>query len=134
MLLSIIFIITFIVFAVKYTSDIKPKKKQIIEMGVDEELFDIYIVSLWFYFIPPLLALFLKFVIIPFYTYPLLAVFYLPSIIIGSKIYNKLSRGYDYIRQIGNKIDHTVWIGYGGITFIIGYWLIAYMKILLATP
>ena len=54
----LIFTIAFIVFAVKYTSEIKPLKKQIIEKGVDEDVFDIYIVGLWFYFIPPLLAFF----------------------------------------------------------------------------
>lgn len=109
--MPIILIIAFIVFAVKYTSDIKSKKKQLIEKGVNEELFDIYIVGLWFYFIPPLLELFLP--LEEFYNIPILAAFYLPSIIIGSKFYNKLNRGYDYTRQIGNKINHTVWIGYG---------------------
>jgi len=120
-MLSIIFIIAFTVFAVKHTSEIRPKKIEIIERGVGEELFDIYMVALWFYLIPPLLLFFLA---IQFYTIPILVAFYLPSIIIGSKIYNKLSRGYDYTRQIGNKINQTVWIGYGVITIIIGKWLI----------
>ena len=123
----IILTIALIVFAAKYTSDIKPKKKQILEKGVNEDLFDIYIVGLWLYFIPPLLALFLPSIVGKFFTIPILAVFYLPSIIIGSKIYKKLNRGYDYIRQIGNKINHTVWIGYGAIAFPILSWLSDYM-------
>ena len=130
----IIFTIAFIVYAVKHTSEIKPLKKQIIEKGVNEDIFDIYIIGVWFYFIPPLLALFLKLIVIGFYIYPLLAVFYLPSIITGSMIYRKHNRGHDYSRKIGNKINHTVWIGYGVIAIMIGSWLIEYLKFLLATP
>ena len=120
-MLGIILIIAFIVFAVKHTSEIKPQKKQIIESGVSEDLFDIYLIGLWFYLIPPLLGGFLP---LQFYTILILAAFYLPSIITGSKIYSKLSRGYDYTRRIGNKINLAVWIGYGAITLIVGKWFI----------
>jgi hypothetical protein len=128
-LLGLILVIAFIVFAVKHTSEIKPQKKQIIESGVNEDVFDIYLIGLWFYLIPPLLGGFLP---LQFYTILILAAFYLPSIITGSKIYKKLSRGYDYTRRIGNKINLAVWIGYGAITLWVGKWLIDYLIDLLA--
>ena len=128
-MLTIAALIGFIVFAIKYTSDIKPNKQKITEKGVDEDLFDIYIIGLWIYFIPPLLALLFP-LVYKIYTIPLLAMFYLPSIITGIKIKNRLNRGYDFIRQLGKKVDQTVWIGYAGIGVIVLNWLMIYLVIL----
>ncbi len=126
-MLSLIFLIALIVATAKYTSDIKPHKEQIIEKGVDEELFDIYLIGLWLYFVPPLLA-FIFPLAYRIYTIPLLAAFYLPSIIIGIKISNQLDRGYDYVRKIGKKINQTVWIGYGGIALVFFNWFMIYLS------
>jgi hypothetical protein len=127
------FIIAYIVYAVKHTSDIRNQKKLIIEKGINEDLFDIYIIGVWFYLIPPLIELFLKFAQKQFYIppiiiavhLPILAAFYLPAVIVGLKIYNKFNRGFDYERQIGNKINLTLWIGYVAITLFVGIWLIS---------
>jgi len=127
----IIFLIAFIVYAVKHTSEIKQQKKLIIEKGVDEQFFNIYLIGIWFYLIPPLFSLFLKYIIKQTYMppilaalyLPILATFYLPAAITGSMIYKKFNRGFDYERRIGNKISLTLWIGYGAITFFIGKWL-----------
>lgn len=132
----IIIIIAFIVYAAKHTSEIKSKKKQIIEKGVEEQLFDIYLIGLWFYLIPPLIELLLRFAVKQTYMppildalyLPILASLYLPAVIAGSKIYKKFNKGFDYERRIGNKISHTLWIGYGTIAIIIGMWLIRIMS------
>lgn len=132
----IILIIAFIVFAVKHTSDIKQQKKLIIEKGVDEQFFNIYLIGIWFYLIPPLFSLFLKYIIKQTYMppilaalyLPILATFYLPAAITGSMIYKKFNRGFDYERRIGNKISLTMWIGYGAITLLIGGWLISILS------
>ncbi|MEJ2103990.1 MAG: hypothetical protein P8X47_05370, partial [Ignavibacteriaceae bacterium] len=82
--------------------------------------------------VPPLIELLLNFarkqyyipaVIFAIYL-PIIASLYVPAVIAGSKIYKKFNRGFDYERRIGNKISHTLWIGYGAITIILGIWLI----------
>ena len=128
----IFYITAFIVYAVKHTSEMKQQKKLILEKGVNEDLFDIYIIGVWFYLVPPLIELLLNFarkqyyipaVIFAIYL-PIIASLYVPAVIAGSKIYKKFNRGFDYERRIGNKISHTLWIGYGAITIILGIWLI----------
>jgi hypothetical protein len=119
-------LIVFIIVAIKYTSDLKPYKENILEKEADENLFDIYIVGLWIYFIPQLLAFILPFVY-KISTIPLLAAFYLPSIIIGIKIKNQLERGHDFIRQLSKKVDQTVVTGYAGIAIVTINWLLIYL-------
>jgi hypothetical protein len=129
----IILIIAFIVYAVKHTIEIKQQKELIIEKGVDEQFFYIYLIGIWFYLIPPLFLSFLYYIIKQPYMppilaaiyLPILAAFYLPSVIAGLMIYKKFNRGFDYERRIGNKINLTLWIGYGAITLFIGMWLIS---------
>jgi len=133
--MALLFILL-VVYAVKHTLEIKPLEKQIIEKGVDEQFFYIYLIGVWFYLIPPLIELLLKYVLTQYYIppifdalyLPILASLYLPAVIAGSKIYKKFNRGFDYERRIGNKISHTLWIGYGAIAIIIGMWLIRIMS------
>ena len=129
----LILIIAFIAYAVKHTSEIKQQKELIIEKGVDEQFFNIYLIEIWFYLIPPLFLSFLYYIIkqpsmpplLAVLYLPILAAFYLPSVIAGTMIYKKFNRGFDYERRIGNKINITLWIGYGAMTLLIGMWLIS---------
>lgn len=132
--MKLIISIALIVYAVKHTSEIKQQEKLIIEKGVHKDIFDIYIIGVWFYFFPPLidfiLQLFIKQIYLPLILalyLLMLAALYLPAVITGSMIYKKFDRGFDYERRIGNKISQTLWIGYIAIVLIIGTLLISIM-------
>lgn len=128
--------IALIVYVVKHTSDIKQQKKLIIEKVVDKDLYDIYMIGVWFYLIPPLLTTIFDFIrksydippLVDTLYFPIIGTLFLPAVIAGSKIYKKFNRGFDYERRIGNKISLCLWIGYGAIALYIGGGLIIIMS------
>ena len=110
--------IIFIVVSIKYSYSLNKSKKIAFDNGVDKEDYDILIIGLWFYIIPPTLAFFLPF-LFKIYFLPLLVLPYTPSIYYGLKISKKLDKGYDFVRKLGKQVNQVVWIGYAGIGLVI---------------
>ncbi len=124
--------IAFIVITIKYYIDLNNSKNIALENGVDEEDYDILRIGLWFYIIPPIIGFFFP-LVFKIYFLPLLMLPYVPSIYYGYKISDKLDKGHDYIRKLGNKVNQIVWIGYAGIGLVVISWLLVYTNTLLNT-
>ena len=113
----------FILVSLKYSRSLNESKKIALENGVDGEDYDVMRIGVRFYIIPQILvACFFSF-LCHYYLLPLLMLPYVPSIYYGLKISNKLERGYDYGRKLGNKINQIVWIGFAGIGLVVIDWI-----------
>ena len=111
------------IFVIKYYSELNNSESIALENGVHDEDYDILKIGLWLYIIPPILG-FLFPAIYKIYIVPLVMLVYLPGIYYGIKISKILERNYDYVRRLSKKVDHVVWVGYGGMALVLISWIL----------
>ena len=117
-MLSLVFLIGMLVACGKLSSEVRKDEKMILAKEISDDMWTIFIYSIWFFAIPPLAA-----ALFPS-TYSLwgtlaFVCFYIPTIVLSRRISAKVSKGYDFERKAGRNIDRITWLGYAGIGLVI---------------
>jgi hypothetical protein len=120
-MIALVLMIGLITGVVKLFSQARKDEKLILEKGISEDLWTMFIYSLWLFALPPVAASFFP------GSYSVLgAIFftccYLPTIILSRRISPSVSKGYDFERKVGRNIDKITWLGYAGIGLVILNW------------
>lgn len=93
----------------------------ILEKGVPEIQYDMFILFVW---LPVIAQIVANFVLItpPLVRVLILSLLHVPTLWIGHLMTRKLNTGFDYERKSGQNIELALWITYGSIGIIyIGY-------------
>ena len=106
---------------VKVFSKLWKDETIILEKGIPEIQYDMFILFVW---LPVIAQIVANFVLItpPLFRLLVLSLLHAPTLWVGHLMARKLDTGFDYERRAGENIEFALWITYGSIGIIyIGY-------------